>query len=167
MTFMKNGLHELFMDELADMYDAEQQLIKALPKLVKAAQNDELRDAFEMHLKETENHVNRLEKVFELLDQSPKRKKCEGMKGVVDEGKEMLDEHKGSEESDAALICAAQKTEHYEIASYGCLCTWAEQMGHDEALDLLKENLAEEKAADEKLTEIAKSSANPAAEHAS
>src|SRR5262245_37916091 len=101
---MKNGLHELFMDELSDMYDAEQQLVKALPKLVKAAQNDELRDAFETHLKETENHVNRLEKVFGLMDQTPKRKKCEGMKGVVDESKEMIEEHKGSEESDAALI---------------------------------------------------------------
>ncbi len=163
---MKNGLHDLFLDELADMYDAEQQLVRALPKLAKGAQHDELRDAFESHLKETENHVNRLEKVFELLDETPKRKKCEGMKGMVEEGKEMLDEHKGSGEADAALICAAQKAEHYEIASYGCLCTWAEQMGHEEALGLLKENLAEEKAADGKLTEIAKSCANAAAEDA-
>ena len=164
---MKNRLHELFLDELADMFDAEQQLVKALPKLAKAAHNEELREAFESHLRETENHVNRLEQVFELLGETPKRKKCEGMKGMIDESKEILSEHKDSEETDAALICAAQKAEHYEIASYGCLCTWAEQMGHDEALDLLKENLAEEKAADEKLTEIARASANPEAEHAS
>jgi ferritin-like metal-binding protein YciE len=164
---MKNRLHDLFLDELADIYDAEQQLVKALPKLAKAAQNEQLREAFDTHLKETENHVNRLDQVFELLDETPKRKKCEGMRGLVDEGKEILTDHKDSEETDAALICAAQKSEHYEIAAYGCLCTWAEQMGHEEALDLLKENLAEEKAADEKLTEIAKSTANPEAEHTS
>jgi ferritin-like metal-binding protein YciE len=163
---MKNGLHELFLDELADMYSAEQQLTKALPKLAKAAQSDELREAFEMHLEETENHVSRLEQVFESLDETPKKKKCKGIEGILDEGKEIMTEHKKGEELDAALISAAQKTEHYEIASYGCLCTWAEQMGHDRALNLLKENLNEEKAADEKLTEIAKSSANLEAEHA-
>lgn len=163
---MKNGLHELFLDELADMYSAEQQLTKALPKLAKAAQSDELREAFEMHLEETENHVSRLEQVFESLNETPKKKKCKGIEGILGEGKEIMSEHKQSEELDAALISAAQKTEHYEIASYGCLCTWAEQMGHDTALNLLKENLTEEKAADEKLTEIAKSSANLEAEHA-
>ena len=163
---MKNGLHELFLDELADIYGAEQQLTKALPKLAKAAQSDELREAFEMHLEETQNHVSRLEQVFESLDETPKKKKCKGIEGILGEGKDVMAEHKKSEELDAALISAAQKTEHYEIASYGCLCTWAEQMGHDRALNLLKENLMEEKAADEKLTEIAKSSANLEAEHA-
>jgi ferritin-like metal-binding protein YciE len=163
---MKNGLHELFLDELADMYSAEQQLTKALPKLAKAAHSEELREAFEMHLEETENHVSRLEQVFESLDETPKKMKCKGIEGILDEGKEIMAQHKSSEELDAALISAAQKTEHYEIASYGCLCTWAEQMGHNQAFNLLKENLVEEKAADEKLTEIAKSSANVEAEHA-
>jgi ferritin-like metal-binding protein YciE len=163
---MKNGLHELFLSELADMYNAEQQLTKALPKMAKAAQNDQLREAIEEHLQETETQVSRLEQVFESLDESPKRKKCKGMEGIIDEGKEVMSEHKNSEEIDAALISAAQRVEHYEIAAYGCLCTWAEQMGHDEALDLLKENLSEEKAADEKLTELAKSTANVKAERA-
>ena len=161
---MNNGLHVLFLDELADIYNAEQQLVKALPKLAKAAQNESLREAFESHLAETENHVNRLERVFESLDESPKRKKCKAMEGLLEEGKEVMTDHKGSEELDAALICAAQKTEHYEIASYGCLCTWAEQMGHKEALNLLRQNIEEEKAADEKLTEIAEATANAEAE---
>ena len=158
---MKNGLHELFLEELADVYNAEQQLTKALPKLAKAAQNEDLREAFESHLEETENHVSRLEQVFESLDESPKRKKCKGMEGIIKEGQEVLSEHKQSDELDAALIAAAQKTEHYEIATYGCLCTWAQEMGHDKAVDLLKETLEEEKAADVKLTGIAKSSSNP------
>jgi ferritin-like metal-binding protein YciE len=163
---MKNGLHELFLEELADMYNAEQQLTKALPKLARAAQDESLREAFESHLEETENHISRLEQVFESLDESPKRKKCKGMEGIIQEGKEILSDHKKSEELDAALISAAQKTEHYEIASYGCLCTWAQQMGHDKAAGLLKDILIDEKAADEKLTEIANSAANLRAEHA-
>jgi ferritin-like metal-binding protein YciE len=161
---MKNGLHALFLDELADIYNAEQQLTKALPKMAKAAQNDKLREAIEEHLEETEAHVTRLDQVFESLDESPKRKKCKGMEGIIDEGEEVMSEHGKGEEIDAALISAAQRVEHYEIAVYGCLCTWAEQMGHDEALDLLKETLDEEKTADEKLTEIAKSTANVQAE---
>ena len=104
--------------------------------------------------------MTRLEQVFESLDESPKKKKCKGMEGIIEEGKEILEEHKDSEELDAGLISAAQRAEHYEIAVYGCLCAWAEQMGHDEALNLLKETLADEKAADDKLTEIAKSTAN-------
>jgi ferritin-like metal-binding protein YciE len=161
---MKNGLHELFMEELADLYDAEQQLMKVLPEMAKNAQKAELRKAFESHLEETQNHVSRLEEVFESLEASPKKKPCKGLAGIIKEGKEMLTDHKGSEEGDAALICAAQKVEHYEIASYGCLCAWAEQMGHEEALELLQETLEEEKAADEKLTKIAKT-ANRAATH--
>ncbi len=163
---MNNGLHELFLDELADMYSAEQQLTKALPKLAKAAESDELREAFEMHLKETENHVSRLDQVFQSLDESPKRKKCKGIEGIIAEGEEVMSQHKQSEELNAALICAAQKTEHYEVASYGSLCAWAKRMGHTEALSLLKENLAEEKAADQKLTQLASASANPKAAQA-
>jgi ferritin-like metal-binding protein YciE len=163
---MNNKLHELFLDELADIYHAEHQLTKALPKLAKAAHSDRLRDALESHRDETEKHVSRLEQVFATLDESPKRKKCKGIEGILEEGKEIMSEHRKSEELDAALIAAAQKTEHYEIASYGCLCTWAAQMGHEEAHGLLSETLAEEKAADEKLTEIAKSSANLTAERA-
>ena len=163
---MKNRLHALFLDELADMYSAEQQLTKALPKLAKAAQSDELREAIQSHLEETETHVSRLDQVFESLDESPKKKKCKGMEGIIEEGKEVLSEHKDAEELDAGLISAAQRAEHYEIAVYGCLCTWAEQMGHDKALSLLRDTLAEEKAADEKLTEIARSSSNVHAERA-
>src|SRR5512142_586492 len=111
---MKNGLHELFLDELADMYNAEQQLTKALPKMAKAAQNEELREAIEEHLEQTETHVSRLNQVFESLDESPKRKKCKGMEGIIDEGKEVMSEHKKGEEIDAALISAAQRVEHYE-----------------------------------------------------
>lgn len=161
---MKNGLHKLFLEELADIYNAEQQLTKALPKLAKAANNDQLRRAIEDHLEDTEKHVSRLEEVFSSLEESPKRKKCRGMEGIIEEGKEVMSEHKKSEDLDAALISAAQKSEHYEIATYGCLCTWAEQMGHDKALSLLKETLDEEKAADEKLSGIARASANQEAQ---
>ena len=157
---MNNGLHRLFLEELADIYHAERQLVKALPKLARSAEHEDLREAFESHCRQTENHVSRVEQVFESLGESPRRRRCKGMAGVIDEGKETLDENKGSEALDAALIAAAQKAEHYEIASYGCLCTWAELMGHQQALRLLQENLAEEKEADEKLTEIARSTAN-------
>ncbi len=163
---MDNELHELFLDELADMLHAEKQLTKALPKLAKAAESDELREAFEAHLEETQTHISRIEQVFALLDKPAKAKKCPAMEGIVKEGSEVLDEYDGSPALDAALIAAAQKAEHYEIASYGCLCTWAESMGHDEALELLQATLEEEKAADEKLTEIATSVANAKAEAA-
>ena len=163
---MENDLHELFLQELADMYNAEHQLTKALPKMAKAAQSDELRQAFEEHLEETQNQITRLEQVFQSLGESMKRKTCKAMQGLVEEGGEIMEEQKGSSAIDAALISAAQKVEHYEIASYGTLCTWAEQMGHEEALDLLKENLDEEEGADEKLTQIAESSANWRAEQA-
>jgi ferritin-like metal-binding protein YciE len=163
---MKNGLHALFLEELADVYNAEQQLTKALPKMARVAHDDKLRQAIQSHLEETETHISRLDQVFKSLDESPKRKKCKGMEGIIDEGEEIVSEHKKGEELDAGLISAAQRVEHYEIAAYGCLCTWAEQMGHDEALKLLKETLSEEKEADEKLTEIAKSSANVHAERA-
>lgn len=155
-------LHELFLDELADILHAERQLTKALPKMAKAAKSDELTAAFESHLAETENQITRLEQVFTSLDEPVKSKECKAMKGLLEEGKEMMEEMKDSPALDAALIAAAQKVEHYEIASYGTVCAWAEKMGHDEAAELLNATLDEEKAADEKLTAIAESTANDA-----
>jgi ferritin-like metal-binding protein YciE len=160
----QSELHELFLEELADVYSAEQQLVKALPKLAQAAESGELREAFETHLQETRQQISRLEQAAETLGESIKRKTCKGMQGIIAEGEETLKEHKGSSALDAALIAAAQKVEHYEIASYGTICTWAEQMGHDEALELLQENLNEEEQTDQKLTQIAESSANQRAQ---
>jgi ferritin-like metal-binding protein YciE len=161
---MNNDLHELFLEELADIYNAEQQLTKALPKMAKAAESEELRAAFEEHLQQTEEQISRLDQVFESLGESMKRKTCKGMQGLIEEGAEVMQDHKGSPAIDAALIAAAQKVEHYEIATYGTLCTWAEQMGHDEALELLKQTIDEEETTDERLTELAESLANPQAE---
>jgi ferritin-like metal-binding protein YciE len=163
---MENPLHELFLDELADIYNAEQQLTKALPKMARAAESNELREAFQDHLQETQNQISRLDEVFQAVGESKKRKVCKAMQGLIEEGSEIMQEQKGSNAIDAALIAAAQKIEHYEIATYGTLCTWAEQMGHSEALDLLKQNIDEEEAADEKLTQIAESLANQHAEQA-
>lgn len=161
---MDNDLHELFIDELSDLHSAEKQLTKALPKMIKAAQGEELKKALQSHLTETEGHVERLEEVFESLGEKMKRKTCAAMEGLVKEASELLQEQKGKSSLDAAIIAAGQKAEHYEIASYGTVRAWAEQMGHDEAVDLLQATLDEEKAADEKLTEIAQSSANETAE---
>ena len=149
-------LRETFLDELADLYDAEKQLIKALPKMAKAAAHEELKDAFETHLEETQEHVNRLEQVFRAFGSKPKGKKCKAMQGLIEEGEEIIDEEMG----DAALICAAQKVEHYEIASYGCLQSWATLLEENESADLLQETLDEEKATDEKLTQTAESAIN-------
>lgn len=159
-----NPLHEVFLEELADIYSAEQQLIKALPKMIEAAQSEELRDALESHLDETRAHAERVEEAVSTIGESLKNKKCKAMEGLVAEAKEMLEEHEGQSSLDAVLIAAAQKVEHYEIASYGTLIAWARQMDHQEAVDLLTQTLDEEKAADEKLTEIAESLANAAAE---
>ncbi|HVY69780.1 MAG TPA: ferritin-like domain-containing protein [Verrucomicrobiae bacterium] len=161
---MNNDLHKLFLDELADLYDAENQLVKALPKMAKAAESDELREAFESHLEETRNQVQRLEEVAESLDVKLKRKPCKAMQGLVAEASELMEEQADTTALDAALIAAAQKVEHYEMASYGTVCAWAREMGHTEALALLKSTLDEESAADTKLTEIAESSANLKAE---
>lgn len=149
-------LRETFLDELADLYDAEKQLVKALPKMAKAAEHDELRDAFETHLEETEEHVNRLEQVFEKMGEKPRGKKCKAMQGLLEEGQDLIKDKEG----DAALICAAQKVEHYEIAAYGSLHSWAKSMAEEDAADLLGETLQEEKATDEKLTQAAESSIN-------
>jgi ferritin-like metal-binding protein YciE len=163
---MDNDLHELFLDELADMHNAEKQLTKALPKMIKAANSEELKAAIQSHLKETEGHVKRLEDIFKALDEKLKQKTCAAMKGILEEASELLQEQKGKSSLDAAIIAAGQKVEHYEIASYGTVRAWAEQMGHDEAVELLQETLDEENAADEKLTEIAETLANATAEAA-
>jgi len=149
------SLHDVFVNELKDLYNAEGQLTKALPKMAKAASSEELRTAFENHLSETENQVERLEKIFKELDASPKGKKCKAMAGLIEEGKEIIEEDGEDAVKDAALIAAAQKVEHYEIASYGTVRTYAQLLGFDEAAELLQETLDEEAAADEKLTEIA------------
>ena len=151
-----SALRETFLEELSDLYDAEKQLLKALPKMHKAAENEELKEAFESHLEETERHVERLEQVFALFNEPAKAKKCKAMQGLIAEGQELIDEDEG----DAALICAAQKVEHYEIASYGSLLAWARLLGEDPAAGLLEETLDEEKAADEKLSGIAETAVN-------
>ena len=156
----KNTLHEAFLDELRDMYHAEKQLTNALPKLAKKSKNPDLTDAFQSHLAETENHVTRLEQVFEELGETAKARTCDGMKGIIDEANQMMGESYDDQTMDAVLIASAQRAEHYEIAAYGTLVTWAREMEHDTAADLLQQNLDEEKAADEKLTDIAESGVN-------
>ena len=148
------NLQELFIEEVKDIYDGEKQLLKALPKMAKAAENEELRAAFEEHLEITRMQVGRLEEVFKLLGMAARGKTCEGMKGLIEEGQEAMEELEGST-LDAALIASAQKVEHYEIASYGTLATFAEVLEMQEVKDLLGQTLEEEKEADEKLTEIA------------
>jgi ferritin-like metal-binding protein YciE len=149
------NLHELFVDELRDIYDAEKQLTKALPKMAKAADSEDLRTAFEEHLEITRMQVNRLEEVFKSLGLAARGKACEGMKGLIEEGQEKMQELEQGATLDAALIASAQKVEHYEIATYGTLATFAEIMGHQDAKDLLGQTLDEEKEADEKLTQVA------------
>lgn len=149
------NLHELFVDELKDIYDAEKQLTKALPKMAKAANNEGLRAAFEEHLDITRMQVNRLEEVFKSLGMAARGKACEGMKGLIEEGQQKMQELDEGPTLDAALIASAQKVEHYEIATYGTLATFAEIMGHQDAKDLLGQTLDEEKEADEKLTQVA------------
>ena len=157
------SLHDAFIDELRDSYDAEKQLVKALTKLAKAASSDDLRAAFESHRAETEGHVQRLEEVFATLDEKVRGKHCDGIAGIIEEGKSIMEEDFDEAAMDACLIAAGQRAEHYEMAAYGTLIAWAKAMGHDEAVDLLQQNLDEEKAADEKLTEIAEGGINEAA----
>ncbi len=149
------GLKELYIDELKDLYNAENQLVKALPKMAKAASSDELRQGFEEHLEQTKGHVQRLEKIFQALGESPKGKKCKGMEGLIEEGSEAMEEDYEGSAKDAALIGAAQRVEHYEIAGYGTVRGMAETLGKDDHVSLLEETLEEEKATDEKLTELA------------
>jgi ferritin-like metal-binding protein YciE len=156
-------LEDLFLDSLADMYYAENQLTKALPKMAKAATNDDLRAAFEKHLTETEGHVQKLEQVFETFGKTPKSKKCPAILGIIKEADEIASENKKSPTINAALIFAGQKAEHYEIASYGSLRDWAKLLGNDTAATLVEEILQEEKNADAKLTELAEEDCNESA----
>ena len=153
-------LHEAFLDELRDSYDAEKQLIKALPKMARAAENDTLRTAFETHLRETQGHAQQLEQVFQALGERPRGKHCDGMAGIIEEGQSKLEEELEGTTLDACLIAAAQRAEHYEMAAYGTLVAWARAMGHNEAVGLLEQILENEKATDEKLTQIAESGIN-------
>ena len=160
---MTKNLHDAFLDELRDVYDAEKQLVKALPKLAKTATSPDLRAAFESHLEETRNHVARLEEVFATLEEKPRGKHCDGIAGIIEEGKNAIDEAFEANGMDAVLIASGQRAEHYEMAAYGTLIAWARAMGHDEAVSLLEQTLEEEKAADEALTELAEGGINDAA----
>jgi len=159
-----SSLDDLLVHELQDIYNAESQILRALPKLTKAATYPELKQAFEDHRQQTEGQVLRLEQVFKLLGVPAKGRKCDGMAGLLEEGKKMMEEDAEPSVRDAALIAAAQKVEHYEIASYGCLCTYAEMLGYDQVHDLLGQNLEEEETTDEKLTVLAESVINVEAE---
>lgn len=149
-----NSLRELYIDELRDIYSAETQLTKALPKMAVAASSDELRQAFEEHLAQTRQQADRLERVFAMLDEKVSGKKCLGMEGLIKEGSEIMKEDFEEEAMDAALISAAQRVEHYEIAAYGTVCAWADILGESEQASLLRQTLEEEKQADQKLTEL-------------
>jgi len=163
----KKRLKELYVDELRDIYNAESQLVKALPKMAKAATSDDLRAGFEDHLEQTKQHIYRLEEIFTTLGEDPSGKKCKGMEGLIEEGGEMIDdEDLDGEVLDAGLISAAQRVEHYEIAAYGCVRTYANILGEEEAVSLLEETLNEEKETDQKLTELAESINIEAAESA-
>jgi ferritin-like metal-binding protein YciE len=155
MTMQKDSLQELYIDELKDLYSAETQMVKALPKMAKAAANDQLRQAFEEHLRQTSEHVSRLEQIFEQIGEKPNGKKCLGMEGLVKEGSEVMKEDYSDQVKDAGIIGAAQRVEHYEIAAYGTVRTFAELLGESEHVSLLEETLNEEKQADEKLTQLA------------
>jgi len=150
-----NRLKHLYVEELKDLYSAENQLLKAIPEMAKASSSGDLRDGFMEHLGQTKEHVARLEKIFKALGESPKGKKCKGMEGLIKEGAELIEEDPAPEELDAGLISAAQRVEHYEIAGYGCVSTYAKILGEDQAVSLLRQTLEEEKETDEKLTELA------------
>ena len=153
-------LHDAFIDELRDAYDAEKQLTKALPKMAKAASSPQLRAAFQAHLEETRGQVERLEEVFESLDEKVSGKHCDGIAGIIEEGKSVMEEDFDDATMDACLIAGGQRAEHYEMAAYGTLVAWARAMGHEEAAVLLQETLDEEKAADEKLSSLAEGGIN-------
>ena len=156
-------LHDAFIDELRDTYDAEKQLTKALPKLAKAATNTKLRAAFETHLQETQGQIARLEQVFESLDEKVRGKHCDGIAGIIEEGKSIMEEDFDEATMDACLIASGQRAEHYEMAAYGTLVAWAQTMGHTQAANLLQQTLDEEKAADEKLSGLAEGGINQGA----
>ena len=158
----QKGLKELYIDELKDLYSAENQLVKALPQMAKAATSTKLRQGFEEHLEQTKGHVQRLEQIFESLDESPKGKKCKGMEGLIEEGSEITEEDFDGPVLDAGLIGAAQRVEHYEIAAYGTARAFAEELGESKHVSLLEATLSEEEATDEKLTELSQEINNQA-----
>jgi ferritin-like metal-binding protein YciE len=157
------SLEQLFLEELRDIYDGEKQLVKALPRLARLASDPELKAGIEEHLKQTEQHVERIESVFEMLDSPARAKKCVGIRGLIKEGQETTKGDFDSAVKDAALIASAQKVEHYEIAAYGTLCEWAKHLGRQGEGELLHETLEEEKGADQKLTHLAQTLVNPQA----
>jgi ferritin-like metal-binding protein YciE len=154
------SLQDLFVDQLKDLYNAENQLIKALPKMAKAASNPELQQAFTTHLEETRKHAERIEQVLDKMGEKPKGKKCKAMEGLIEEGKEMMEEDADPEVMDAGLIAAAQRVEHYEIAGYGCVRTYAKLLGNEQAAKILQQTLDEEGNTDKKLTDLAESVIN-------
>jgi ferritin-like metal-binding protein YciE len=158
-----DSLEKLFLEELKDVFNAEKQILRALPKMAKTAESPGLRQAFTKHLRETEGQVQRLERIFRELGQAARGKKCKGMEGLLEEGKEVLEEDGEPAVIDAALIASAQRVEHYEIAAYGCLRTYAQLLGYSRAEQLLQQTLDEEEAADKKLTELGESGINDAA----
>lgn len=158
-----DSLEKLFLEELKDVYNAEKQIVRALPRMAKTAESRELQQAFTQHLQETQGHVERLERIFKGLDQPVRGKKCKGMEGLLEEGKEILEQEGEGAVIDAALIAAAQRVEHYEMAAYGCLRTYAQLLGYSDAEKLLQQTLNEEEAADRKLTQIGEGGVNQAA----
>jgi ferritin-like metal-binding protein YciE len=158
-----DSLEKLFIEELKDVYNAEKQILRALPRMAKSAVSPDLRQAFTNHLRETEGQVKRLERIFQELGHAPRGKKCKGMEGLLEEGKEILEEDGEPAVIDAALISAAQRVEHYEIAAYGCLRSYAQLLGYSAAEQLLQQTLAEEEAADQKLSQLGESGINQAA----
>ena len=163
---METGtLHDAFLDELRDAYDAEKQLTKALPRMAKAASSPDLRKAFEVHLGETRGQIERLERVFAGLDEKVRGKHCDGIAGIIEEGKSVMEEDFDDATMDACLIAGGQRAEHYEMAAYGTLVAWARAMGHADEADLLQETLDEEKAADAKLSSLAEQGINQEAAH--
>lgn len=158
-------LNDLFVHQLKDLYGAEQQLLKAMPKMQEMTSSNELKQAFTQHMQETKNQVTRLESVFESLGMDPEAEKCKAMEGLLKEAEDFMSQNADKEVMDAGLIASAQRVEHYEIAGYGTACTYAKYLGHTEAFNLLKETLSEEKKTDELLTQIAESSINIKAEN--
>jgi ferritin-like metal-binding protein YciE len=160
-----HSLQDLLIDELRDLYHAENQILKALPKMVKAASSPNLKDGLEEHLEQTREHIERLERIFKDLDANPRGKTCKGLEGIIEEGAELLRENAEADVKDAGLVAVVQKIEHYEMAGYGCARTWARQLGHDHIADLLQQTLEEEELTDERLTLLAESSINLQAAH--
>ena len=166
VTVQMNSLRELYVEELRDLYSAENQILKALPRMIRAASNKELQRAFTLHERQTQQHVKRLDRIFRMLDESARGKKCKGMEGLLEEGAELIKERPEPEVLDAGLISAAQRVEHYEMAGYGTVRTYARQLGEDEQANLLQETLNEEGETDKLLTSLAESSINIEAEQA-